>query len=234
MKRVLIVGAGGFGREILSWARHVEPLDSKYKIGGFLDANPAALAGFELGTSVLGDPATFQPEKNDVFVCAIGDPATRHRVVSGLASRGAHFVSLIHDSVIMGRDCRFGEGCVFCPGVILTTNITMGKFVSLNLGATAGHDVTVGDFCNLNVHVDLAGHSSLGNLVFAGSHAFILPGVHIGDRAVVGAGAVVTRNVAAGSTVFGVPARRIVTRPEIKNESRHRSHRVSSAAALSD
>ena len=212
MKRLLIVGAGGFGREVLGWARDVEPSQSEWRVGGFLDANAAALDGFDVPFEILGDPAEFAPAETDLCICAIGDPATKQGVVTGLLERGAKFATLIHPSVIMGADCRIGAGCILCPAVVLTTHVTLGRFDALNVGTTVGHDVGTGDWCTLSVHATISGKVSLGDAVFAGSHACVLPGLRVGDRAVVGAGAVVTRNVSAGSTMFGVPAKLICTK----------------------
>ena len=213
MKRLLIVGAGGFGREVLCWARDVEPTQSVWRIGGFLDANPAALDGYELSVGILGDPSTFEPSETDRYLCAIGDPATKRRVVEGLLARGARFSTLVHPSVVVGAGCHIGDGCVLCPGAVLTSNVTLGQFVTLNLGATAGHDAVIGDWCSLYVHADIGGKARLGAAVLAGSHAFVLPGVTVGDHSVIGAGTVAIRNVSAGSTVFGVPARLIGSKP---------------------
>jgi sugar O-acyltransferase (sialic acid O-acetyltransferase NeuD family) len=212
VKRLLIIGAGGFGREVLCWARDIEPAQAEWKIGGFLDANPAALDGFDVPLGILGDPAEFAPLETDRYICAIGDPATKQRVVTGLLARNARFVTLIHPSVIVAANCRIGAGCILCPRVVLTTNVTLGRFVTLNVGATVGHDVGMGDWCTVNGHADITGKVSLGEAVFAGSHACVLPGLRVGDRAVVGAGAVVTRNVSAESTMFGVPAKLICTK----------------------
>jgi len=184
----------------------VEPTQSEWQIGGFLDANPAALEGLGVPLAILGDPAVFAPNENDLCLCAIGDPATKERVVNSLAGRGAHFATLIHPSVIVGADCSIGEGCILCPRAVVTTHVTLGRFVTLNLAATVGHDARVGAWSTLSDHVDITGRVTLGEAVFAGSHACVLPGLRVGDRAVVGAGTVVTRNVLAGATVFGVPA----------------------------
>lgn len=177
-----------------------------------MDANPAALDGYEVGVGILGDPAEFEPTETDCCICAIGEPETKRLAVSSLLEHGAKFVTLIHPTVIIGANCRIDAGCILCPGVVLTTNVTLGRFVTLNLNATLGHDVRIGDWCSLMVHVDIAGKVSLGEGVFAGSHSFILPGIRVGDYAVVGAGSVVTRNVPAGSTMFGVPAKLICTK----------------------
>jgi sugar O-acyltransferase (sialic acid O-acetyltransferase NeuD family) len=190
----------------------VEPTQTEWTIGGFLDANATALDGFDVPLEILGDPAEFAPAETDLCICAIGDPATKQRVVTGLVTRGAQFATLIHPSVITGENCRIGEGSVLCPGVVVTSHVTIGRFVTLNVGATVGHDGRLGDWCSLYVHADLAGKVSLGEAVLAGSHSFVLPNITVGDHAVVGAGAVVTRHVPARSSVFGVPAKLICTK----------------------
>lgn len=129
-KRLLIVGAGGFGREVLCWARDVEPTQSEWELGGFLDANPAALAGFDVPLGILGDPAEFTPSATDRFVCAIGDPVIKQRVMARLADSRAQFSNLIHPSVVRGANCSIGVGCVLCPGVVLTSHVSLGGFVT--------------------------------------------------------------------------------------------------------
>jgi sugar O-acyltransferase (sialic acid O-acetyltransferase NeuD family) len=207
MKRLLIVGAGGFGREVLCWARDAEKRQSEWRVFGFLDANPRALDGFTTGVDISGDPTEYYPSENDCFICALGDPKTKRLVVSGLMERGADFITLVHPSAIVGSDCRIGPGSILCPGVILTTSVTLGNHVILNLGTTIGHDAQVGNWCSLMVHVDVGGEATLGEGVYAGSQAFILPRIRVGDEAVIGAGSVVTRHIQPRATAFGVPAR---------------------------
>jgi len=204
--RLLIVGAGGFGREVLGWALAVPPQVRDWEVAGFLDANPAALDGFPADCRILGDPATHVTAPDERLVVAIANPATKLRVCRALKARGGRFLTFVHPSVIMGPACRVGDGCVLCPRVMLTTNVTLGDFVTANAYSGFGHDSILGDGCTISSHADVTGTVRLGEGVFVGSHATMLPGVQVGDFAVIGAASAVVRNVPAGVTVMGVPA----------------------------
>ncbi len=210
MKKLYIIGAGGFGREVLNWALHCKEQQSpEWEIAGFLDGNVKALNGFGVNASVVGDPNSFVPSEGDLLLCAVGHPATRLRLCTMLEERGGSFATLIHPTVVMGLHCHIGEGSILCPNTVVTTNVTVGKHVIVNVGATLGHDVVVGDGSTLNSHCDVTGGASLGKGVFLGSHAVILPRAKVGDFARVGAGSTVLRRAVANTTVFGVPAKRI-------------------------
>jgi sugar O-acyltransferase (sialic acid O-acetyltransferase NeuD family) len=219
MKRLLIVGAGGFGREVLAWALDAPACGKDWRIGGFLDANPAALNGYPCDLPILADPLNFSPSADDLLVCAIGDPPPRLRLCRKLKERGAEFLTLIHPAAIVGPACRIGEGCVLCPGVVVTTNVVLGEFTILNVGACVGHDVVVGPGGTLNPHSDLGGHSTLGEGVFLGTHADVLPSVTVGDYARIGAGSVVLRKVDPHTTVVGVPARKVFSAAQAAGEA---------------
>ena len=209
MKRLIIVGAGGFGREILSWALDCEALQHEWRVSGFLDEKPLALEAFDCAYPIVGSPSNYLPAEDDVFVCAIGDPRTKLRVCAELLARGARFITLIHPSAIIGRNNKIGQGCVFCPGSLITTNVTLGDFVTLNASSSIGHDAVIGEGCTLSGHVDVTGFCSLGEGVFLGSHAVVLPSAKVGDYAIVGAGSVVLKKVKPGATVMGVPAKQV-------------------------
>jgi len=209
MKRLLIIGAGGFGREVLHWALDVLPQNRNWEVCGFLDANPAVLDAYNCGFPILGDPLNYSLQDGDQFICAIGNPSHKLRVCRSLKERGAQFITLIHPAAIICSNCTIGVGCVFCPGAVVTTDVEIGDFVMMNLQSTIGHDAIVADGCTLSPHADVNGFASLGEGVFLGSHAVVLPGAKIGDYAIVGAGSVVLKRVKAGATVMGVPAKQI-------------------------
>lgn len=210
-RRLMIAGAGGFGREVLQWAEDAIADGAPWVIGGFLDANPDALTGFDIPVSVLGHPSTYRPQPDDVGICAIGDPVIRMRVVAELERQGMPFTTLIHPTAIVGARCRIGEGCILCPRVTLTTDVTLGRHVLLNLHTSVGHDAVIGDGCSVFAHCDVTGFTKLGNGVTLGSHSSILPGMQVGDGAKISAGSVVARRVKPYTTVYGVPARKLVT-----------------------
>jgi sugar O-acyltransferase (sialic acid O-acetyltransferase NeuD family) len=209
VKRLLIVGASNFGREVLDWALAVPPENRDWQVGGFLDNRSGILDGFDVPYPNLGDPETFSFGDNDRFLCAVGDPKMKLHYGRQLKSRGATFVNLIHPSATVGSGCRWGESCILCPGAIITNHVTLGDFVTLDLCATVAHNSIVGDGCTLSCHAGVTGWAVLGEGVFLGSHAAVLPKVHIADYTVVGAGAIVLKNTEPHTTVVGVPARQI-------------------------
>lgn len=210
--RVILVGAGGFGREVLGWVRQSQLWGGDATFEGFLDSDHHALRNHPIAGSIVGRPEDFAIRESDRFICAIGTPSVKLRVCLDLRARGATFVNLLHPAAVIGDRVTFGVGCVVCPGAVVTSDVAIGDFVTLNVSASVGHDVRLGDGCTLSGHADVTGGCTVGQGVFLGSHASILPGVTLGDRSVVGAGSVAYRSVPAGATVFGVPARRVFYR----------------------
>lgn len=212
MKQLVIIGAGGFGREVLAWAEQAVEFACEWTIKGFIDDDPAALSRFAVERPILGSVAGYAPAADDVFVSAMGGIGAKRRCVETILARGGCFTTVTHRSAVLGHRVKFGRGVILCPHVVVSSDATLGDFVAVNLHSSVAHDAVVGDFSQVHCHSDLTGGVRIGREVVVGSHASILPGVRVGDGATIGAGAVVVADVPAGVTVLGNPAKALPAR----------------------
>jgi sugar O-acyltransferase (sialic acid O-acetyltransferase NeuD family) len=206
IRRILIVGAGGFGREVLLWARDAWPSQSAL-IAGFLSADPERLNGQAAPLPILSDPATFEPQPGDALLLAIGIPEARRRVAESLLSKGAEFLTLIHPTAIVAPSATIGTGSILCPFSIVSDSAKVGRFALLNYHASLGHDASVGDYAVLSPYATLGGAAHIGNDVFMGMHASVGPGKHVGARSKVSANSCALSDTAQDSLIYGVPGR---------------------------
>jgi sugar O-acyltransferase (sialic acid O-acetyltransferase NeuD family) len=213
-ERLILLGAGDFAREVI-WLISEMAATPDWRFCGLLDDNPERAAsilrskGFE--QRVLGTIIDYMPQSRDCFVCTIGNPKSKLAVTKRIAERGGQFVNLIHPAAAIGPGCTLGNGIIICRNAVITTNVSIGDHVHINLAATCGHDAVIGEGCTLSAHCDVTGHGILERGVFLGSHASITPSVRVGEFAVVGAGSVAFRNVPSGQTLLGVPGKSLLS-----------------------
>lgn len=207
MKKILIVGAGGLGREAWNYLVQHPECGVLWEIVGFLDDNAQALDGFDYPVGIVGSVQGYLPQENEELVCGIGTPEVKQQVFAQLVERGASFHTFVHHTALVGRNVRLGQGCFLAANVVITSDAELGDFVTLNCHTTCGHDVKIGSFTTLSSFCDLTGGVELGAGVFLGSHASVVPGRKVGDGAFIGAGSVVAAHVKAGRKMFGVPAK---------------------------
>jgi sugar O-acyltransferase (sialic acid O-acetyltransferase NeuD family) len=215
-KKLVIMGAGGFGREVHAWLLDAirngscgPTSDTVWEIAGFIDDVSGALDDFPGRPPILSKIDDYEPSPDSYLVCAIANPTIKKELTTKLLAKGAKFFTLIHTSVVIGTNVEIGVGSVICPMTVLSTDLVVGDFVTINSACTVGHDSEIANYSTLSGHCDVTGGVKLREGAFLGSHAVIIPRVTVGEYAVVGAGSVVIRKVAPGITVFGVPAKRL-------------------------
>ncbi len=204
--RILIVGAGGFGREVLAWARDAWP-HWQDRLAGFLSADPEILQGHSCDLPVLADPANFTPEPGDALLLAIGVPGTRRAVAEDLASRGGRFLTLVHPSATVVPTATLGPGCIICPHAVISDAAVLGSCVLVNYHASLAHDCKAGDFAVLSPYATLGGSSEIGPDTFLGLHASVAPRITVGGASKITANSCCLHPAPAGSLIHGVPGR---------------------------
>jgi sugar O-acyltransferase (sialic acid O-acetyltransferase NeuD family) len=204
---LIIIGAGGFGRELETWLS-IEKVLNEYTLKGYLDDNYNALANYPTDYKIIGKPLSYKFQKNDIAVMGIVDPGIKETIISKLKS-SVKFFTFISKYSLIGKFNKIGSGSIICPGVSITTNIDISDYVTVNSGTQIGHDVKIEKFSSLMANIDIGGKCFIDSNVFIGTGVTIIPSIIIGKYAKVGAGSTVIRNVKDNTSVFGNPAIKI-------------------------
>ncbi len=213
-QKFVIIGAGGFAREVLDIFEACNDAGQDYEVLGYLVEAQYGQPGTLINDKpILGDfDWLTQHASEGRLLCGVGDPAVRKRLVERARDCGARFGNIIHPSAILTRRVILGEGVVITAGCIFTNQIRIGNHVHVNLNCTVGHNAILGDFATLAPGVHVSGWVTLGEGCYVGTGANIIDRKAIGAWSMVGAGSVVIDDVPPYSTVVGVPAKVIKTR----------------------
>jgi sugar O-acyltransferase (sialic acid O-acetyltransferase NeuD family) len=200
--RLFILGAGGFGRELLSWIRFYA---LPFEFAGFLDNHKS-------GEGVVGRIEGHRPRKTDRYIAALGAPVDREATASQIESSGGRFTNIISPFSMLASSPPDEAGVVILGNASVGNDVEIGPHTLIQGFSVIGHEIAVGAYSTVSSFAFIGGGARIGPSVTIHPHATILPKVVVGEGAIIGAGSVVTRNVESQTTVFGNPAKLLVRR----------------------
>lgn len=202
MKKLVIAGYGGFAKEVEWLVERINSINPTWDFLGFVDKTSDA-------DNVVGD---------DEFICgcnselnvaiAIGTSGIRRKLFELYKNNpNIKFPNLIDPSVIQSGRVSFGEGNIICAGTIFTVDIIIGDCNIINLDCTIGHDAVIRSFVTINPSVNISGNTLIESGVNVGTGTQIIQGHKVEQDSIIGAGAVVNKDIPSYCTAVGVPAR---------------------------
>ena len=211
MKDLIIFGASGFGREVAWAVERINKVSPTWNLIGFMDDNDDIQGKDINGYRVLGKTADADKFPDAYFVCAVGASKVRERIVENLkaVNHDIKFGTIIDPTVEISDLVKIGEGSIICAHTIITVNIEIGSHVIINLDCTVGHDAVLQDFVTLYPSVNVSGITEIGHAVEMGTGVQIIQGKKVGEYSIVGAGAIVVKDIPANCTAVGSPAKPI-------------------------
>lgn len=209
MKKIAIVGAGDFGREIANVVYRINSSkeNNEWELVGFFDDDPSFHSKTIDGYPVLGTIEDLNHSNEELYIiCSLGVAQTRIKVINKIANNKIKYATLIDPDARIYEGASVGEGSVICGGSILAINTHLGRHVIVNLNCTLGHDDIVEDYCVVNPGVNVSGKVVIKEGCDLGTGSKIIQGLTIGENTTIGAGAVVVKDIPENCVAVGTPA----------------------------
>ena len=208
MKQLIIIGAGGMGKDLYRIATECDGYKRDYLVKGYLDYPKDDWDSVNY-PPILGVEDDYIISDNDIFICSLGDVQLKRKVCNKILKRGGKFISLIHPRAEIGKNVSVGCGNIIDREVIIGPGVTIGNFNMIQTRTIIGHDSIIGDWNRFDCNVLCVGGVTVDNAATIHTSSVISHNVTIGDDAVVGAMSFVIRKVHAGTTVYGNPAKKL-------------------------
>lgn len=203
MKKIIVVGAGGFGKEVAWMAKRCGR-----EVLGFLDGTPEKQHTKIMGFDVLGPLEEANQYIDCEFVIATGNPRSRKKIIELFFNdEKFKFATLIDPSAIVGQEVFIGVGSIICAGAILTVDLEIGNHAIININCTIGHDVRIKNFVTIAPNASISGNVILQDLVEVGTNATLREKLVVKEGAMIGMGAVLTKDVEINHVMVGNPAK---------------------------
>ena len=209
LKNLIIVGAGGMGREIYDLSTQCLGYKKEYIAVGFIDDDLDALNQFSGYPIIIGTIADYIPKENDVFICSIGDTTEKKSSIECILGKGGKFTSLIHPSAVIGKNSTIGNGSIILKDAYIGVDCKIGEFVLIQISAVVGHDVHIGNYSRIDCHAICVGGTEIQDEVTVHTSSVINHNVVVETGATVGACSFVIKRVVSNISVYGNPAKRI-------------------------
>lgn len=203
---LIIIGAGGLGREAAWLVEDINKASPQWDLIGFVDdgKHGATVEGYP----IVGDVnSLFNMSPMPWVVVAIANTEIRKKIIADMQQQKVPLATLVHPSVMMSRFVNIAAGSIVCAGAVLTTNVALGLAAIINPNCFIGHDTVLQDFVSLMPGVHVAGEVAIEEGVFIGLGAGVINRKKVGKWSMIGAGATVVSDIPPYSLAVGVPAR---------------------------
>ncbi|WMJ87117.1 acetyltransferase [Anaerocolumna sp. MB42-C2] len=211
MKDIVIIGAGGLGKEVAQLIKEINKDKKTWNLLGFIDETVEKQGSVINDTPVLGSfDWLLKSRKNKIWtVCALGNPRDKYNIIQKASAYPVNYATLIHPDAKVNKYSELGSGCIICCNSFISVNTKIGNHVCINPGCGIGHDTIIEDYTSLYWNVTLSGNVCIHEGCEIGSKAIVIQKKTVGKWSIIGAGAVIIRDLPENCTAVGVPGRTI-------------------------
>ncbi|MDR1796632.1 MAG: acetyltransferase, partial [Clostridiales Family XIII bacterium] len=211
MKKIYIIGAGGFGREVADTIHEINARAPEFRLEGFIDDDEARWGEVQNGIPIAGGIDWLIGQARGgaeplYAVVTVADPGVRKKIVGRLEGH-VQWANIISPLAHVTASAEMGEGNIMQHFSSLNSNARLGSHCIMNCNAIIGHDTVVGDYVSIMPAAGIMGECHIAEGAYFGLGAMVIQGKKVGENAVVGAGCINIKDVEANTTVVGNPAR---------------------------